>query len=42
MMIMIYVCFLLVCILLFYSEKAMLQRLSDSPSSIVEGVYGEE
>ncbi|KAK8802559.1 hypothetical protein WA171_006238, partial [Blastocystis sp. BT1] len=42
MMIMIYVCFLLVCILLFYSEKAMLQRLSDSPSSIVEGVYGED
>lgn len=42
MLIMIYACFLFVGILLYYSEKAMIQRISDSPSSIVEGVYGDE
>lgn len=39
---MVYSCFILVSVIMYYAEKLLLRRTMDSPSSIVSGVYGDE
>lgn len=40
--VMVYSCFILVSVIMYYAEKLLLRRTMDSPSSIVSGVYGDD